>query len=129
MLNLRKVHHIAIICSDYEKSKAFYTGVLGLDILQETYRPERDSYKLDLALNGQYVIELFSFPNPPSRLSRPEATGLRHLAFEVSGLDEVLKELQDKGVEVEPVRTDELTGKRFTFFSGPDSLPIELYEV
>lgn len=129
MLNLRKVHHIAIICSDYARSKAFYTEVLGFSILKETYRPERDSYKLDLALNGEYLIELFSFPNPPARPSRPESAGLRHLAFEVVSLAEELKKLAKKGIIAEPVRIDELTGKRFTFFSDPDCLPIELYEV
>lgn len=126
---LRKVHHIAIICSDYEKSKKFYTEVLGLEIIREEYRKERDSYKLDLALNGEYVVELFSFPTPPKRLSRPEATGLRHLAFEVENIEEVIQKLNQKGIETEPVRIDEYTGKRFTFFFDPDNLPIELYEV
>lgn len=126
---LRKVHHIAIICSDYEKSKKFYTEVLGLEIIREEYRKERDSYKLDLALNGEYVVELFSFPAPPKRLSRPEATGLRHLAFEVENVEKVIQKLNQKGIETEPVRIDEYTGKRFTFFFDPDNLPIELYEV
>ncbi len=128
MLKLNRIHHIAIICSDYQKSKSFYTTVLGLDIIKETYRRERKSYKLDLSLNGEYVIELFSFPNPPDRVSRPEATGLRHLAFEVSDIEHQIKILQEKGVTVEPVRIDELTGKKFTFFNDPDNLPIELYE-
>jgi len=126
---LRKVHHIAIICSDYEKSKKFYTEVLGLEIIREEYRKERDSYKLDLALNGEYVVELFTFPAPPKRLSRPEATGLRHLAFEVENVEKVIQKLNQKGIETEPVRIDEYTGKRFTFFFDPDNLPIELYEV
>lgn len=126
---LRKVHHIAIICSDYEKSKKFYTEVLGLEIIREEYRKERDSYKLDLALNGEYVVELFSFPAPPKRLSRPEATGLRHLAFEVENVEKVIQKLNQKGIETEPVRIDKYTGKRFTFFFDPDNLPIELYEV
>lgn len=125
---IHKVHHIAIICSDYKKSKAFYTEVLGLEITREIYRQERDSYKLDLSLNGEYIIELFSFPDPPSRLSRPEATGLRHLAFEVGDLEAVLEKLNDSGIYFEPARTDEFTGRRFTFISDPDGLPIEFYE-
>lgn len=125
---INKVHHIAIICSDYRKSKAFYTEVLGLEITREVYREERDSYKLDLSLNGQYIIELFSFPDPPKRISRPEATGLRHLAFEVGDLEAVLEKLNDSGIYFEPARTDEFTGKRFTFISDPDGLPIEFYE-
>ena len=123
-----KIHHIAIICSDYEVSKDFYTSILGLEIIKETYRQERKSYKLDLALNGEYVIELFSFPDPPPRPSRPEATGLRHLAFEVDDLDTVLAHLSQKGIIAEPVRIDEITDKRFTFIADPDHLPIEFYE-
>lgn len=125
---LSAVHHIAIICSDYERSKRFYTEILGLEILQEVYRQERQSYKLDLALGDQYVIELFSFPYPPPRPSRPESCGLRHLAFAVHDLDAVVTCLQAKGVATEPVRIDEYTGKRFTFFADPDGLPLELYE-
>ncbi|MCC9022631.1 SMU1112c/YaeR family gloxylase I-like metalloprotein [Bacillus nakamurai] len=125
---LKSIHHIAIICSDYEKSKAFYTETLGFEIIQETYRQERGSYKLDLAIGGSYVIELFSFPHPPERPTRPEAAGLRHLAFTVTNLEDAVRELRDKGVETEPVRTDPLTGKRFTFFFDPDRLPLELYE-
>ncbi|MBC5772744.1 VOC family protein [Pontibacter sp. KCTC 32443] len=128
MIGLKKVHHIAVICSDYERSKAFYTSILGLTIIREVYRQQRQSYKLDLALNGQYILELFSFPNPPARPSRPEATGLRHLAFEVDDLEETVKTIQEKGVSAEPIRTDEFTGKRFTFISDPDELPIEFYE-
>ncbi|MFD3001523.1 VOC family protein [Pontibacter toksunensis] len=128
MLQLRKVHHIAIICSDYETSKHFYTVVLGLEVIQEVYREERQSYKLDLALNGDYIIELFSFPTPPPRPSRPEARGLRHLAFEVSDIKTAVQELQRQGVTLEPIRIDEYTGKRFTFFADPDDLPLELYE-
>lgn len=128
MLSLKKVHHIAIICKDYQKSKTFYTDVLGLDILQEIYREERNSYKLDLALNGNYIIELFSFPNPPERTSRPEAAGLRHLAFEVDDIEESVRALQSKNVEVEPIRIDPHTGKKFTFFADPDDLPLELYQ-
>ena len=125
---LNKIHHIAIICSDYERSKAFYLDALGLEVIREVYREERRSYKLDLGLNGHYVLELFSFPDPPKRLSRPEALGLRHLAFEVDDIESEVKRLEDKGVEVESVRVDEYTNKRFTFFSDPDDLPIELYE-
>lgn len=129
MLKLNRVHHIAIICSDYERSKWFYTEVLGLKIIREVFREERNSYKLDLEVNGLYQIELFSFPNPPARLSRPEATGLRHLAFEVNNIDEAVAELQKHHVEAEPIRVDECTDKRFTFFADPDSLPIEFYEI
>lgn len=127
MLDLKKLHHIAIICSDYERSKRFYTEILGFTILQEVYRNERDSYKLDLALNGQYLIELFSFPAPPERPTRPEATGLRHLAFEVPDVEAAVRQLQAKGILAEPVRVDEYTGKKFTFFPDPDGLPVELY--
>jgi len=128
MLRINKVHHIAIICSDYQRSKNFYTQVLGFEILKETYRSERDSYKLDLTLNGEYAIELFSFPNPPQRASRPEATGLRHLAFEVDNLEHAIEHLNQNNIVSEPIRIDELTGKRFTFFSDPDNLPLEFYE-
>lgn len=125
---LQSIHHIAIICSDYERSKVFYTEILGLTVIQEVYRAERQSYKLDLALNGQYIIELFSFPNPPARPSRPEARGLRHLAFKVENVEMAVKILQAKGVDIEPIRIDEYTQKKFTFFADPDGLPIELYE-
>lgn len=128
MIKINRMHHIAIICSDYERSKHFYTQVLGFEIEQEIYRKERDSFKLDLSLKGQYMIELFSFPNPPERLSRPEGTGLRHLAFEVDDLESSIDELAKNGVEAEPVRIDEMTHKKFTFFFDPDDLPIELYE-
>ena len=125
---INKVHHIAIICSNYAVSKQFYTEVIGLEILNETYRAERDSYKLDLALNGNYVIELFSFPNPPKRPSRPEATGLRHLAFEVNNLEEVVLKMNSLNISIEPIRIDEFTDKKFTFIADPDGLPIEFYE-
>ena len=128
-LGITQVHHIAIICSDYARSKAFYTEVLGLAIIQEVYREERDSYKLDLALNGQYIIELFSFPNPPARTSRPEACGMRHLAFQVEDLDLVVQEINAQNLAIEPIRVDEFTGKRFTFMADPDDLPIEFYEI
>jgi len=129
MLHLKGIHHIAIIVSDYEKSKSFYTDVLGFTIDREVNRVERQSFKLDLSLNGHYVIELFSFPNPPQRPSRPEATGLRHLAFQVDDIEEAISELVKKDIHPEPVRIDEYTGKKFTFFADPDDLPIELYEV
>ena len=122
------IHHVAVICSDYQRSKRFYTEVLGLKVVSETHRPERDSYKLDLAIPGGGQIELFSFPSPPGRPSRPEACGLRHIAFAVSDLDRQIAELESKDVPVEPVRVDAITGKRFTFFADPDGLPIELYE-
>ncbi len=125
---LNGIHHTSIICSDYKKSKAFYTKILGLKVIRETYRKERQSYKLDLALNGIYVIELFSFPSPARRLSRPEATGLRHIAFEVNNLNEVIEKLKKHLITCEPIRQDETTGKYFTFFSDPDNLPLELYE-
>lgn len=128
MLNLSAIHHIAIICQDYEVSKRFYTKILGLSVLGEYCRAERQSYKLDLALNGQYVIELFSFPDPPQRPSRPEALGLRHLAFAVADIDAAVARLNEEGVVTEPIRVDEHTGRRFTFFADPDDLPLELYE-
>ena len=128
MIKINRMHHIAIICSDYERSKHFYTQVLGFQIEQEIYRKERDSFKLDLSLNGQYMIELFSFPKPPERLTRPESSGLRHLAFEVDDIEASIKELAKKGVEAEPVRVDDMTHKKFTFFFDPDDLPLELYE-
>ena len=128
MLSLSRIHHIALIVSDYEVSKHFYTKILGLTIQQEVYREERQSYKLDLAIHGQYCIELFSFVDPPQRPSRPEATGLRHLAFEVDQLDDTITALSAHGVVAEPIRVDEHTGKRFTFIADPDNLPIEFYE-
>ncbi len=128
MLRLNCVHHIAIICTNYQRSKEFYTNVLGLSIVREVYRKERNSYKLDLELNGQYVIELFSFPNPPARPSRPEAAGLRHLAFEVDDIEAAVAALNSKNVFPEPIRIDEFTGKKFTFFADPDDLPLELYQ-
>lgn len=121
-------HHVAIICSDYEKSKHFYVNILGFEVLQETFREARDSYKLDLKVGEQDAIELFSFPNPPARPSRPESCGLRHLAFAVDSLDALVAELQSHHIDVEPIRLDELTGKRFTFFHDPDNLPLEIYE-
>ncbi|NIY47955.1 VOC family protein [Cedecea colo] len=128
MLGLKQVHHIAIIASDYQSSKQFYCDILGFTLQAEAYREERDSWKGDLALNGQYVIELFSFPFPPARPSRPEACGLRHLAFSVADLDQAIAHLEKHGVTCEPVRIDPFTDKRFTFFADPDGLPLELYQ-
>ncbi|TSJ54967.1 VOC family protein [Atlantibacter subterranea] len=128
MLDLTRVHHIAIIATDYARSKAFYCDILGFTLQFETYREARDSWKGDLALNGQYVIELFSFPFPPERPSRPEACGLRHLAFSVANLDKAVAHLEQQGVPCEPIRVDPYTDKRFTFFNDPDGLPLELYE-
>jgi glyoxylase I family protein len=128
MLKLNRIHHIAIICSDYQKSKHFYTQILGLKVVQEVYRAERNSYKLDLEVGNHYQIELFSFPNPPARPSTPEAAGLRHLAFEVDDVAEAAQYLQSQGVQTEPIRTDEHTGKQFTFFTDPDGLPLEFYQ-
>jgi glyoxylase I family protein len=128
-MKLNHIHHVAIICSDYERSKKFYTEVLGMTVVREKYREERDSWKCDLAVNGLYQIELFSFPNPPLRVSRPEARGLRHIAFEVDNLDKVVAELQSKTIDVEPIRNDETRdNKRFTFIADPDGLPIEFCE-
>ena len=128
MLKLNKIHHIAIICSDYEKSKHFYTQILSLEVVQEIYRTERQSYKLDLAVNGQYAVELFSFPNPPKRVSRPEASGLRHLAFEVDDIEATRVFLVSQNITSEEIRTDEYANKRFFFISDPDDLPIEFYQ-
>jgi glyoxylase I family protein len=123
-----RIHHIAIICTDYETSKNFYVNILGLKVVQEVYREARKSYKLDLSVNGLYQIELFSFGDTPERPSRPEAAGLRHLAFEVDDVAAVAAELNTKGITTEAIRTDEYTGKKFTFFTDPDGLPLELYE-
>ncbi|WP_426091349.1 VOC family protein [Flavobacterium sp. DSR3-2] len=128
MLQLNKIHHISVICSDYQKSKTFYTRILGLTIIQEIYREERQSYKLDLALDVEYVIELFSFPNPPKRPSFPEADGMRHLAFEVNDIQLTLDFLVHKNISSEQIRVDEHTKKRFFFIADPDELPIEFYE-
>ncbi|MGD7051034.1 VOC family protein [Rossellomorea marisflavi] len=128
-MQLQAVHHIAIICSDHEASKAFYTDILGFTIIREVYREDRDSYKLDLALNDTYLIELFSFPEAPERPSYPEARRLRHLAFEVKNIEEAVAELHQSCIQVEEIRIDPYTSKRFTFFSDPDGLPLELYEI
>ncbi|OUL36751.1 hypothetical protein BV372_06045 [Nostoc sp. T09] len=127
-MKINGIHHIAIICSDYERSKKFYVEVLGFPIIQETFRDRRNSYKLDLRVGENTQIELFSFPNPPQRPSTPEACGLRHLAFAVDNIEQTVIELQSQGIEVEDIRIDEITGKKFTFFKDPDNLPLEIYE-
>ena len=126
---LKGFHHVAVICSDYQRAKAFYTEVLGFSVIDENYRAARDSYKCDLVLPDGSQLELFSFADAPPRLSRPEAQGLRHLAFKVDDLDAAINQLSNKNVECEPIRVDEYTGKRFTFFQDPDGLPLELYEL
>ncbi|MGC0946157.1 VOC family protein [Pantoea agglomerans] len=128
MLQLTAIHHIAIIASDYQRSKAFYCDVLGFRLMGEYYREARDSWKGDLALQDRYIIELFSFPEPPARVSHPEACGLRHLAFTVPDVAAAVATLADKGVICEPIRIDDLTGKQCTFFADPDGLPLELYQ-
>ncbi len=128
-MKIERLHHIAIICSNYKVSKHFYTEILGFTIQQEIYRKDRESYKLDLALDNTYLIELFSFPDPPNRPSFPEATGLRHIAFAVKDLENWKIYLESKSIIVQDIRIDEFTGKRFLFFSDPDDLPIELYEL
>jgi len=125
---LRSIHHVAIICSDYVVSKRFYTETLGLTVIAEHYREARRSYKLDLALADGAQLELFSFPDAPPRPSRPEAQGLRHLAFAVDDVAQCKAWLERQGVAVEAIRLDEYTGRRFTFFADPDGLPLELYE-
>ncbi|WP_027407966.1 VOC family protein [Anoxybacteroides tepidamans] len=126
-MRFERIHHVAIICANYERSKHFYTNILGFRIIHEQYRTERNSYKLDLQA-GDIQIELFSFANPPKRPSEPEACGLRHLAFAVRNIDDAVRYLQKHGIDVEPIRVDPVTGKRFTFFRDPDDLPLELYE-
>ncbi|MBC7890507.1 MAG: VOC family protein [Ferruginibacter sp.] len=128
-MNIKAIHHIAILTDDYERSKRFYIDVLGFVALAETYRAERQSYKLDLAINGQYQIELFSFPEYKQRASFPEQKGLRHLAFAVEDIEIAVDELTRKGVAVQGIRTDELTNKKFCFFYDPNGQPLELYEI
>ncbi|MEH1771472.1 MAG: VOC family protein [Nostoc sp.] len=127
-MKITDIHHIAIICSDYDRSKTFYVEILGFSIIQETFRAERNSYKLDLRVGENAQIELFYFPNPPERPSKPESCGLRHLAFKVDDVEETVFYLKSKGLEVENIRVDEITGKKFTFFKDPDNLPLEIYE-
>ncbi len=126
-MDINHIHHIAIIASNYEVSKNFYVNILGFEIIRENYRKDRDSYKLDLKI-GSSEIELFSMPNAPKRPSYPEACGLRHLAFHVKDIEEVIRALNEKGIETEPIRIDEYTNRKFTFFSDPDGLPLELHE-
>lgn len=126
-MKINKIHHVAVICSNYEVSKKFYTEILGLKVIREVYREERESYKLDLEI-GHSQIELFSFKNAPERVSYPEARGLRHLALEVDDIEETVRYLEGKGVKCEPIRIDEFTLRKFTFFEDPDKLPLELYE-
>lgn len=128
-MKIEVLHHIAIICSDYEKSKQFYTKILGFGIDKEIYRKDRDSYKLDLSLNGKYLIELFSFPKPPKRTTKPESTGLRHICFGVRDIEKEIEFLNSQNITTEKIRVDEFTDKKFTFFNDPDNLPIELYEL
>jgi len=128
-MKTKGIHHVAIICSNYEKSKNFYVDVLGFSIIKETFRAARNSYKLDLRVGSNDVIELFSFPHPPERPSNPEACGLRHLAFAVDNIHESVSYLKSQDVEVEPIRIDDITGKPFTFFKDPDGLPLEIYEI
>ena len=125
---INKIHHAAIICSNYEKSKDFYVNILGFKILKETYRSERKSYKLDLEIAGEYQIELFSFPDPPERITSPEARGLRHLAFEVDDIESSVKYSNEKNIVTEPIKIDIVTGKKYTFFRDPDNLPLEICE-
>jgi glyoxylase I family protein len=127
-MNIRGVHHVAIIVSDYARSRRFYAETLGFRILAETYRADRASYKLDLQVDDGLQLELFSFPDPPARPNRPEACGLRHLAFRVANLDEAIGHLLSREVAVEEARVDPLTGRRFTFCPDPDGLPLEFYE-
>ncbi|WP_315081520.1 VOC family protein [uncultured Clostridium sp.] len=126
-MNLNTIHHIAIIVSDYEKSKDFYVNKLGFNIIRENYRPDRGDYKLDLKL-GDCELEIFGMENSPKRVSRPEACGLRHLAFKVECIEDIISELNEKGIETEPIRIDEFTNKKMTFFFDPDGLPLELHE-
>ena len=128
-MKIKAIHHIAILTDDYQRSKEFYTVVLGFEVIAETYRAERQSYKLDLAINGQYQVELFSFPEYKERASFPEQKGLRHLAFSVDDIEQAVGELIEKGVEVQEIRTDELTNKKFCFFYDPNGQPLELYEL
>ena len=127
-MNLSRIHHIAIIVSDYEASKDFYVNKLGFQIVRENYRPERNDWKLDLKVNETTELEIFGVKNPPARVTRPEAAGLRHLAFFTDNIEETVAELKEKGIVTEPIRVDEFSGKKFTFFTDPDGLPIELHE-
>ncbi|MDZ5757116.1 VOC family protein [Carnobacterium maltaromaticum] len=126
-MNLQALHHVAIIVSDYQKSKEFYVDLLGFEVIRENYRPERNDYKLDLKF-GNSELEIFAMPNNPKRISNPEACGLRHLAFKVDAIEEVIAELAAKGIDCEPIRIDDYTNEKMTFFFDPDGLPLELHE-
>lgn len=126
-MNLTTVHHVAIIVSDYQKSRAFYVDLLGFEVIRENYREDRDDYKLDLKL-GDMELEIFGIKDAPKRPSYPEACGLRHLAFKVEQIEETVAELQELGIETEPIRVDTFTGEKMTFFFDPDGLPLELHE-
>jgi glyoxylase I family protein len=128
LMKINKIHHVAIICANYAESKKFYVDILKFSVIHETYRAERDSYKLDLKVSEHDTLELFSFPSPPPRPSKPEACGFRHLAFEVDNIEENVDYLTSKGINVEQIRVDPITGKKFTFFKDPDDLPLEIYE-
>jgi glyoxylase I family protein len=128
-MKITGIHHIAIICSDYAASKKFYVELLGCSIIQETFRTQRNSYKLDLQFDNGAAIELFSFPDPPARVNNPEACGLRHLALAVADIKQAVTYLKSQAVDVEEIRIDEITGKQFTFFRDPDNLPLEIYQI
>ena len=127
-MQLSVIHHIAIIVSDYARSKDFYVNKLGFTVIRENFRPEKNDWKLDLRVNGTTELEIFGVSNPPKRVTRPEAAGLRHLAFYTEDIEKTAAELKGMGIEVEPIRVDEFTGTRFTFFADPDGLPLELHE-
>ncbi len=127
-MQLSRIHHVAVIVSDYAVSRDFYVNKLGFPIVRENYRPERDDWKLDLRVNESTELEIFGVKNPPKRVNRPEACGLRHLAFHVDSVEEAVAELEEKGIPCEPIRTDAFTGKKMTFFADPDGLPLELHE-
>lgn len=127
-MQLSVIHHIAIIVSDYARSKDFYVNKLGFSVIRENFRPEKNDWKLDLRVNETTELEIFGVSNPPKRVTRPEAAGLRHLAFSTEDIEKTAAELKGMGIEVEPIRVDEFTGARFTFFADPDGLPLELHE-
>ena len=127
-MKLNSVHHIAIIVSDVERAREFYIKKLGFEVIRENYRKERDDWKLDLRVDEHTELEIFAEKNPPKRVNRPEACGLRHLAFRVESVEETVKELAEMGIECEPIRTDNFTGEKMTFFFDPDGLPLELHE-
>lgn len=127
-MQLSVIHHIAIIVSDYARSKDFYVNKLGFTVIRESFRPGKNDWKLDLRVNEMTELEIFGVSNPPKRVTRPEAAGLRHLAFYTEDIDKTAAEQKGMGIEVEPIRVDEFTGTRFTFFTDPDGLPLELHE-